>query len=355
MKQGKDLVELLNEVTRQNSVKKDYLVDTASLRMTNDGGKQRLTLDNDIDFGVITPSAHRQLSTYVGIPAPYYDRLRSDAPDLLLDNVHRWLGNEPEQRMVRTLDDTARAFLSSRYRRIDNYEILEQAIPLIGEMGPDVRIISSDITDQHLYIKVVNPRLETEVRVGDPVQAGLIISNSETGHGSLTVKPLVLRLVCTNGMIAEDHKMRKYHTGVINMSAEDYQVYEDDTLQKADELLMLQLRDTMRAATSEVKFGEILKTMRGAAEAEIIAPPSAYPKLVELATKEVGANKKAGEGILDHLIRDKDFTLYGLGNAFTRYSQDVPEYEEATELEAAGWKVMSMNPALWKRLNKEAA
>ncbi len=35
------------------------------------------------------------------------------------------------------------------------------------------------------------PRLQAEVVPGDVVQAGVIISNSETGQGAVWVKPLV--------------------------------------------------------------------------------------------------------------------------------------------------------------------
>lgn len=54
-----------------------------------------------------------------------------------------------------------------------------------------------------MYIKVVNERIQTEVVPGDIVQAGILISNSEVGMGSVSVKPLIYRLVCTNGMVAD--------------------------------------------------------------------------------------------------------------------------------------------------------
>lgn len=37
-----------------------------------------------------------------------------------------------------------------------------------------------------------------EVRKGDIVQAGVMISNSEVGLGAVSIQPLVYRLVCTN-------------------------------------------------------------------------------------------------------------------------------------------------------------
>lgn len=43
-----------------------------------------------------------------------------EAPELLAQNLNCWFTKEPAQRMLRTLDGTARAYLSNRYRRIDN-------------------------------------------------------------------------------------------------------------------------------------------------------------------------------------------------------------------------------------------
>lgn len=56
-----------------------------------------------------------------------------------------------------------------------------------------------------------------------------------------------------------------------------------------------------------------------------------------------------------HLIRDGDFSLYGLANAVTKHSQEVASYDRATDLEAAGYSVLTMNPKLWNRINAEAA
>lgn len=62
--------------------------------------------------------AHRQIGTNLRIPAAYYDRMREERPDLLAYNANTWFKQESSQRMLRTLDGSARAYLSNRYRRI---------------------------------------------------------------------------------------------------------------------------------------------------------------------------------------------------------------------------------------------
>ena len=44
--------------------------------------------------------------------------------------------------------------------------------------------------------------------------------------------------------------------------------------------------------------------------------------------------------------------MYGLSNAVTRASQDVGSYDRATALEGIGWQMASMEPSLWKELNR---
>lgn len=129
----------------------------------------------------------------------YYDKMLEEYPELLAQNVNAWFQREPAVRMVRTIDGTARAFLSNRYRRIDNLDIAGIVLPVLQEME-GMHFESCQLTDSRMYIKVVNTRLEAEVVPGDIVQSGIIISNSEVGLGSVSIQPLVYRLVCSNGM-----------------------------------------------------------------------------------------------------------------------------------------------------------
>lgn len=204
MKTGLTIKEMAQELLRQSKAKQDYLVNTGSLslsvasdvpqlRVTEEGTDKIAPLD-------IRQTAHRQLGTYLGIPQKYYELMRADAPELLAYNANYWFSQKNELRTLRTIDGCARAFLSNRYRRIDNLDIASVTLPVIGEL-PEARFVSTQITDDFMYIKVVNPRLQADVVPGDVVQAGVIISNSETGLGSVTIQPLIYRLVCSNGMV----------------------------------------------------------------------------------------------------------------------------------------------------------
>ena len=352
MKYGRSLQELAAELVRRDNAKHDYLVDTRNLHMDADAHNAQLSIRNDktgqtLILGV-NNIAHNQIGTNLKIPAKYYDLMLAENPELLAQNVNSWFNKNPEERMVRTLDGTARAFLSKKYRRIDNIKIAEAVLPIIADM-PDAKVESCEVTDERLYIKVVNPRLTTEVVPGDIVQSGIMITNSEVGLGSMTIQPLIYRLVCSNGMVVNDAKTRKYHVGRGNQAAEDFTLYSDETLIAEDEVLMMKVQDTMRAVVDQARFDKVVEMMRQAKGAKITT--SNIPAMVELGASDFGYTKQEGQGILDYLIRDGDLSLYGFANATTRFAQDVHSYDRSTALESVGYTILGMTPAQWNRLN----
>ena len=96
--------------------------------------------------------------------------MRGEDPELLDYNINRWFTQQPASRMVRTLDGKARAFLSDRYRRLDNLELADVVFPFIKDMK-GAELSSCEVTESHMYVKVINKRLQAEVGVGDAVQA----------------------------------------------------------------------------------------------------------------------------------------------------------------------------------------
>jgi len=350
MKTGRTLQDLAIELDRQAAAKRDFVVTSDAMQMED--GAELFSLHRPLESGMreVTPFTmsdlfHRQLGASLGIPAKYYDKMRSDYPELLTRNVNGWFGHEQSKHTVRTLDGTARAFLSDRYRRIDNYDIAKATLPVIGEME-GAKVESCEVTENRMYLKVVNPRLEAEVSKGDIVQAGIIISNSEVGLGSVSVMPLVYRLVCLNGMIVNDLGQRKYHIGRENVEA--WELFSDETLQADDAAFMLKLADIVRTAVDEARFGMVVDKLREAAEVKITAH---IPQVVELTSKQYGFNKTEETDILRHLIEGGNLSLYGLSNAVTRASQDVPDYDRATALESAGWQIVTMPREVWQGIN----
>jgi hypothetical protein len=350
MKTGRTLQEMAAELDRQSKAKRDFVVSAGAMRMEN--GAEIFSLARSLDGGTreaepfgMSDLFHRQMGASLGIPAKYYDKMRAEYPDLLVQNVNGWFERAPSRHTIRTLDGTARAFLSDRYRRIDNYDIAKAALPVIGEMQ-DARVESCEVTDNRMYVKVVNPRLEAEVSKGDIVQAGIMISNSEVGLGSVTVMPLVYRLVCLNGMIVNDCGQRKYHIG--REVEESWELFSDAALEAEDNAFMLKLADIVRTAVDEAKFGMVVDKLRQAAQIRITGH---VPEVVELTARQYGFTKTEETDILQHLISGGDLSLYGLSGAVTRASQDAADYDRATALESVGWQIATMPADTWRAVN----
>lgn len=334
MKHGRTITELAKEVDRQRNSRRDFVAPDANLEMTNGNGLN-LTINQVGVFG-INDLAHDQIGSRLQIPSKYYDKLRHTAPTLLRENVNHWLTRSDKTRLVRTLDGTARAFLSDRYRPLDNYELLEAILPTIQDNN--LKLESCEITERKLYIKAINERVQGEVKKDDIVQAGVLITNSETGCGSLSVQPLIYRLVCENGMIMNTGK-RKYHTGGRLEHDGDGIIYQDDTRQAADKALWLQTRDMVKSAVSEAGFNQNLDILKIAAGIEITGK---IEKVVEVTAKLFRLRENETNGIMGHLIKGGDLSAYGLANATTQTAQLLENYDRSVVLERVGAAILEL-------------
>jgi hypothetical protein len=346
MKSGLTLTQLATEIERQAASKKDYIADTRALTMKDDT-KHGVILNGANGGMPLQATAHQQLATTLGIPKPYYDRMLKDAPDLLAANANRWLEKEPQTKMVRTLDGHVRAILSDRFRPLDNLDLAQAILPTLGKL--EARVESSQITEHRMYIKAVTERITGEVKRGDSVQMGLVISNSEIGEGRLAVESLIFRLVCLNGAIMGTVTKRAHIGGRItgHEAIDDAREYfRDDTRAQSDRAFFLQVRDTVGGVLTQERFDKHLLTMQDA-QAEKL--PADVPGVVELVADKYSMTETEKGGVLRHLIEGGDLSAFGLANAVTRLSQDVDDYDRATELEAVGGGIFALPAKTWSK------
>lgn len=351
MKQGRTLQELAVEVARQAGTKEDYVIDTRELTMLTppaeaEGGTPELNLPGVAEFPM-TDHAQRQLADRIGVPYKLWARLRGDHPDLLDGLINPLFRREPQRRMIRTLDGNARAFLSDRYRRRDNDEVLAMAVE--GLKGiPDARVESCEVTESRMYLKVVTPRISMKVPVvGHTVCAAVIIKNSEIGNGALVVQPMVYTLECTNGMIA-GKAARHFHVGrAVEAEAETYAVLTDEAREADDKAFMLKLRDSITAAVNETTFHAIIAQLGETASTKPMPKPM---EGVQKLAKQYSLAEAETESVLHHLIQGANLTQYGLLNAVTRAAQDVESYDRATELEEIGGDILTLSKTDWRNL-----
>ena len=342
MKQGKSLQDLGRELQRQRNSRQDFIVDTRFIHINSNSSGSALTItanNQNLCFNV-GELAHQQISSRLNIPFRYYQKMQVENPELLDLNVNTWLNQNPEHRLIRVLDGKVRAFLSNRYRRLDNLELCAAVLPVIQEMK-GANIESCEVTPSRLYLKVVNKKLKAEVAVGDVVQAGFVISNSEVGLGSVRVEPLVFRLVCKNGLICKDFSQKKYHVGKQINSDDDsaYELYSDETLAQDDKAFFMKVQDIVRSAIDESRFALIVNKLR---ESTLIPLEHEPVKAVELLADNFQLTENERGDILHQLFIAADNSRYGLINAVTAASKIAKSYDRATELERIGGEILAL-------------
>lgn len=372
MLNGKTLIELATAVTETAARKMDVVADSRNieLRITTQSQDVQpvaakanvptLIVNNDIRTDLST-HALNQITEHTGVPAKYAQRMLVSQPRLLEANVNTWLRDEPSLRMVRTLRETGirgdmlrtRAFLSNRFHRMENDQLLAAVLPELLEAGNGIQVMSSELTDARMYIKVVFPKLEGEVKKGDLVQYGFTLGNSEIGSGALSISPFVYRLICLNGMTlskdVDDTRMRRAHLGRQLEEGADY--FTDETIRADDKALQLKIRDTMKAFMDAGRWQSVLARLQAAAATEHSIDPI---KTVERIAELLVLPKEEHNAVLMNFIKDGDLSKWGMLNAVTAVANASDSYDRASELEVAGGRILALPDSDWRKLAKAA-
>ncbi|HWQ10801.1 MAG TPA: DUF932 domain-containing protein [Holophaga sp.] len=349
MNPGSTIQDVVGQILADAKEQQDYIVPTKALAMDED---QTLRWGNST--GHLTSHAHGQMADYLGIPRRFYDRMREKTPDLISINVNRLLqvqaqeADGPERRMLRTTRGDVRAILSDRYRRMDNLDVAERILPMLHDRGFEIESIS--LTDTRFYLQAISPKLEGEIRVGDTVQLGWALSNSEIGMGRLWLQPLVKRLICTNGMIISEFAQKKAHLGVRFGEGSDEAFLidvSDDARRAADDALWLGLRDHVSALTSADGLQRVLGTLRERAEDKVKGDPDA---VIEVLADKFSLVEHERKSVLYSYLGEGDCTRWGLANAITQVANNHEDYDRAIELEKRGGDLMSTMGPAWKAI-----
>ena len=210
---------------------------------------------------------------------------------------------------------------------------------------PGIRVDGSQV----VLIIVINRTMKAELVPGDVVQAGFVISNSEIGLGALKVEPLLYRLVCKNGLISKELAHKKYHAGrQVEDTDNAYELYSDETLAADDKAYFLKVQDIVSAAVDEARFNLTVDKMRASMDIHTGDDPF---RTVEVLGDKYVLNKAERASILRHFIMGNDFSAFGLVNAVTHSSQEVGDYDRATELERMGGTLLEESVNLSKGMN----
>ena len=345
------LPELDAALQARLALKKDFTATANSMAVAAHGSSREdymLEVDGIGDFQM-NPIFHSQMATRMKVPLQFYDRALSHPDEfvpLLNALLHRDYGKES---MIRTVGKTARAMLSPKYRRIDDELIAKTAIAALSSLG-EFQVKSCNLTDRKMYIKVLFEETRMDVKVGDTVEAGLIISNSEVGMGSFSVSPFIHRLWCLNGMVVNDSKLRRRHLGRYIGTGEDGAQeieFSDETIKAEDDALMLKVRDMVVDTADKGKFEATVHKLQEAAEDK---PKTDPEKAVKELSQRFGLKDEERASIFDSLINGGDTSRYGFLNAVTHAAQGVDSYDRGVEMEEIGGMILDLEPSEWSSI-----
>ena len=169
---------------------------------------------------VMRPVAQRSVAYRLGIPHNY---LAKCPPDVQACNLNHWIEKEKNQELFFRFDGAdVRAIFTTRYQPVDNFQVMER-LDAMG-YGPDTKV-QCHLDGEFMSLSIPDGSRSFKVN-GDKMTPGISISNSEVGLASLSIAAFVLRLVCTNGMIAKTEVSASYRHVSMKILQEFPQVME---------------------------------------------------------------------------------------------------------------------------------
>jgi len=141
--------------------------------------------------------AQRSFCYRLGTPHQY---LRKCPVELQAENLNTWIKTEKNENLFFRFDgNDVRSLFTEKYVPIDNFEVLERIYALGYKDNSEVQAY---LDDQFMSLTLLDGRKKFDIN-GDTFKPGISFSNSEIGLASLSIAAMLLRLVCTNGMISK--------------------------------------------------------------------------------------------------------------------------------------------------------
>ena len=359
--ENRSLEDMLHVITEQNKMKQDYIAPTNQLQfrtLQNEGETAHSQIVMEANQGeptkILNVNQHcfDQIAQKAEIATPTARRLQQNYPREMDNLINAIWQKENSKRMVRTFDNanhtnpfnydnhtgTARAFLSDKFKTFDNSDLLESALPTLGESDACWKIVNFANTDKKLYIRLKSEVIQADAGVGDLMAHGIGISNSETGSGSVAVFGINWTLACLNGMQTENVTRKAHITSA--RDGDTWNVLTDETKQADNHSLKLQLRDIVSSYASRETFDENIEKMRRAKEDTVDVPMN---ESVENLGKVLTLSKKETSNVLEGLLQT-------IGQSGYEQNQKINRATLVNACTAVGNTADPDNVDFWQRL-----
>ena len=359
--ENRSLEDMLHVITEQNKMKQDYIAPTNQLQfrtLQNEGETAHSQIVMEANQGeptkILNVNQHcfDQIAQKAEIATPTARRLQQNYPREMDNLINAIWQKENSKRMVRTFDNanhtnsfnydnhtgTARAFLSDKFKTFDNSDLLESALPTLGESDASWKIVNYANTDKKLYIRLKSEVIQSDAGLNDLMAHGIGISNSETGSGSVAVFGIAWTLACLNGMQTENVTRKAHITSA--RDGDTWNVLTDETKQADNHSLKLQLRDIVSSYASRDAFDENIEKMKRAKEDVVNVPMN---ESVENLGKVLTLSKKETSNVLEGLLQT-------IGQSGYEQNQKINRATLVNACTAVGNTADPDNVDFWQRL-----
>tara|TARA_R110002020_G_C16188359_1_gene765344 strand:- start:88 stop:1251 length:1164 start_codon:yes stop_codon:yes gene_type:complete len=366
-----DFTALLSTLQDQASRKIDFVADTVGLDFQTRGGATTVhaeqtgmatiaTRCNDTAFGQVLAKA--DIDTRTG------RRLQENYPDVLDLALNRIYSSESKSVMLRTFDSPAdsnepgelRAFLSDKYKRFDNLDMLSAVVPPLMESDARWQIVNSTVTEKAMTLRLKSESITGRgATVGDLMALGMTLGNSETGHSSAVIAMLIWTLICLNGM-QTSKKERSAHLTSSQSDSAVWSVLSSEAKEADNAALSMKLRDVAANYSSTEAFEEVLQSFRDAAN-DTLSDGTTPQAAVEQVGRVLQLTKKETASVLDGLFSTMGQRGYAgqpvsraaLVNAVTnvgndaRLRADEVQADDVGEWEKRGGRLLDLPKNQW--------
>lgn len=373
------LTDLASALQAQQTRKVDVAVPVGAIRFDNatlnlTGAPVDITEEGVTDpngLFVPTRAAIDQIAGILGVSSRDLKNFSMEHPDLFAHNVNTLADRSEGRYLLRLLKSdnpedaygTLRAVLSDSYKAIDNFDALLAV--LTGLSGADAMgsIIKADLTDRRMIVRVVSDKVAVNAHAlvenyTSPfsgksgkdlplLRAGMVITNSETGHGAFNITPWGQFEVCDNGMAITEDAQRKVHLG--SKLDEGVVKWSDKTLAANLALVTAQATDAVNTFMAPEYWTKVVTR-----EATKAGKPVEQPaETIEAVGRALGFTKEQRNSILNMFIDGGNRTAGGVMQAVTAAAQVEPDGDVALDMEFNARKAMAL--AARPRVLAEAA
>lgn len=190
--------------------------------------------------------------------------------------------------------------------------------------------------------------------MGNVVQGGVSVWNSETGYGTVGAESFIYTLACLNGMTVPMSGLKKFHLGRRYQGDEEraQEVFRDETRLADDKAFFMKVQDVVRSCLEEDRFKKVIDRINSAAGDNEVESKKGrkIEEVVEVTRKSFGLTEGEGESVLKHLINGGDLSRWGLASAVTRAAQDVESYDRFDDLQRVGGEIIELPKRRWAEI-----